>query len=215
VINKIEYSARNLTPDAGLFLLLEHAIKNGVFDLINHNLVLEGMSTNKIKMDHFKTVLYGNFIVIDKIIRLKLLLGDSLINEFNISIKEPETISRFLGIFYYKTTQILREIKFKIFRIDQRKKKHKSIVIDIDSSLVNGEGHQRGSVRMYDPKKAGNNCYGLQFASCDEIKVSLVRYVRSGHTYTANGKSEMIKEILCPTQRRGIGNHLSYGPRQF
>ena len=62
MINKIEFSARNLTSNAGLFLLLEHANKNGIFDLIDHDLVFENASTNKIKMNHIKTMLCGNFI---------------------------------------------------------------------------------------------------------------------------------------------------------
>ena len=52
VINKIEFSARNLTSNAGLFLLLEHADRNGIFDLIENDLVFENESTNKIKMNH-------------------------------------------------------------------------------------------------------------------------------------------------------------------
>jgi len=40
LINKIEFSARNLTSNAGLLLFLEHASKNGIFDLIDHDLVL-------------------------------------------------------------------------------------------------------------------------------------------------------------------------------
>jgi hypothetical protein len=73
VINKIEFSAKNLTSDAGLFLLLEHAKKNRIFDLIDHDLVFYNGSTNKIKMIHIKTMLCGNFIGIDKLVRLKLL----------------------------------------------------------------------------------------------------------------------------------------------
>jgi hypothetical protein len=49
VINKIEFSAKNLTSNAGLFLLLEHANKNGFFDLIENDLIFENSSTNKIK----------------------------------------------------------------------------------------------------------------------------------------------------------------------
>jgi len=49
VINKIEFSAKNLTSNAGLFLLLEHTNKNGVFGLIDHDLVFDNASTNKSK----------------------------------------------------------------------------------------------------------------------------------------------------------------------
>ena len=197
MINKIEFSARNLTSNAGLILLLEHAKKNGIFDLIDNDLVFENRSTNRIKMNHIKNMLCGNLIGIDKLERLKLLQGDPLINEFDISIKEPETVSRFLGNFSYKTTQMLREINFKVFRKLLRKRKLKSITIDIDSSVVNVEGHQEGTAKGYNPKKPGNPCYNIQFAFCDELKAYVTGYVRSGDTYTANGAAGMIQEIMA------------------
>jgi hypothetical protein len=204
VINKIEFSAKNLTSNAGLFLLLEHANKNGIFDLIDHDLVFDNVSTNKIKMNHIKTMLCGNFVGIDKLERLKLLQNDPLINEFAISIKEPETVSRFLGNFSYKTTHMLREVNFKVFGKLLKKKNLKSITVDIDSSVVNVEGHQEGAVKGYNPKKIGNNCYNLQFAFCDEIKAFITGMVRSGDTYTANGAAEMIKEIMAYLNDEGL-----------
>jgi hypothetical protein len=126
-----------------------------------------------------------------------LLQCDPLINEFAISIKKPKTVSRFLGNFSYKTTQILREINFKVFRKLLWKGKLKSITIDFDSSVVNVEGHQEGTTKGYNPKKLGNNCYNLQFAFCDELKAYLTEFVRSGNTYISNGAAEMIKEIVA------------------
>ena len=205
MIHKIEFSVRNLTSNAGLFLLLEHARKNGIFDLINNDLVFENASTNKIKMNHIKTMLCGTLIGIDKLERLKLLQSDPLINEFDISIKEPETVSRFLGNFSYKTTQMLREINFKVFRkLLRRRSKLKSITIDIDSSVVNVEGHQEGTAKGYNPKKLGNPCYNIQFAFCDEIKAYLTGFVRSGNTYTANGAADLIKEIMAHLEEEGL-----------
>jgi hypothetical protein len=204
VINKIEFSAKNLTSNAGLFLLLEHTNKNGIFGLIDHDLVFDNSSTNKIKMNHIKTMLCGNFVGIDKLERLKLLQSDPLIYEFAISVKEPETVSRFLGNFSYKTTHMLREINFKVFKKLLRKKKLKSITIDIDSSVVNVEGHQEGAVKGYNPKKLGNNCYNIQFAFCDELKAYITGLVRSGNTYTSNGAAEMIKEIMSYLKDEGL-----------
>ncbi|MDA4171313.1 IS1380 family transposase, partial [Escherichia coli] len=45
-----------------------------------------------------------------------------------------------------------------------------SITIDIDSSVINVEGHQEGASKGYNPKKLGNRCYNIQFAFCDELK---------------------------------------------
>ena len=168
MINKIDFAARNLTSNAGLFLLFENAKANGIFELIDTDLVFDNESANKIKMNHIKTMLCGHFIGIDKLERLKLLQNDPLINEFAISIKEPETVSRFLGNFSYKTTQMFRDINFKFFKKLLCKSKLTSITIDIDSSVVNEEGHQEGTARGDNPKKLGNICYNIQFAFCDE-----------------------------------------------
>jgi hypothetical protein len=135
MINKINFVAKNLTSNAGIFLLLENAKNNGIFELIDTDLVFDNESTNKIKMNHIKTMLCGHFIGIEKLERLKLLQGDPLINEFDISEKEPETVSRFLGNFSYKTTQMLREINFKVFRKLLFKSKLTSITIDIGTVL--------------------------------------------------------------------------------
>ena len=87
MINKIDFKAKNLTSNAGLFLLLENAKSNGIFDFIENDLVFDNDSTNKIKMNHIKTMLCGHFIGIDKLERLKLLQNDPLVNEFDISVK--------------------------------------------------------------------------------------------------------------------------------
>jgi len=92
---------------------------------------------------------------------------------------------------------MMREINFQVFKKLLRKKKLKSITIDIDSSVVNVEGHQEGTAKGYNPKKPGNLCYNIQFAFCDELKAYITGFVRSGNTYTANGAAEMIKEIAA------------------
>ncbi len=87
MINKIDFKANNLTSNAGIFLLFEHAKNKGIFDIIEKDLDFENAHTNKIKMNHIKTMFCGHFIGIDKSERLKLLQNCTLINEFDISVK--------------------------------------------------------------------------------------------------------------------------------
>lgn len=197
MINKIDFTAENLTSNAGVFLLFEHAENEGVFDLIAQELVFENPSINKIKMNHIKTMLGAHFIGIDRLERLKMLQKDPLIAEFGIRVKEPETVSRFLNRFDFKTTQMLREINLEVFKRLLSKSKLTSITIDIDSSVINVEGHQEGATKGYNPKKKGNRCYNVQFAFCDELKACVTGFMRSGNTYSANGAAEMIKEIVA------------------
>jgi len=51
MVNKIDFKAKNLTSNAGLFLLLENAKSNGIFELIEKDLLFDNESTNKIKME--------------------------------------------------------------------------------------------------------------------------------------------------------------------
>jgi hypothetical protein len=111
---------------------------------------------------------------------IKLLQGDLMVEAFEISVKEPETVSRFLGNFNHKTTQMLRYINFKVFKKLLRKKKLKSITVDIDSSVVNVEGHQEGDVGGYNRKKPRSNCYNIQFAFCEKAKLSLLGWFEAG-----------------------------------
>ena len=204
MIDRIEFTARHLTSNAGLLLLLENTRKNGVFDWIDQELVFETRSTNQIKRNHIQTLLCGNFIGIDKLERLKLLQGDPLVREYSIAVKEPETVSRFLGNFNYKTTQMLREVNFRLFLKLLQIKRLPAITIDIDSSVVNVEGHQEGTTKGYNPKKPGNPCYNLQFAFCDEIKAFLSGYIRRGDTYTSNGAAGLIQEIVAQIQELSV-----------
>lgn len=204
MINKIEFKAKNLTSNAGLFLMLENTINNGIFEMIENDLTFESASVNKIKMNHVKTMLSGHFIGIDKLERLKLLKNDPLVREFDISVKEPETVSRFLSNFSFKTTQMFREINFKVFKKLLSKSGLTSITIDIDSSVINVEGHQEGATKGYNPKKLGNRCYNVQFAFCDELKAYVTGFVRSGNAYTANGAAELIKEIVATLKAQNL-----------
>ncbi|WP_313019763.1 IS1380 family transposase [Acetoanaerobium noterae] len=204
MINKIEFKAKNLTSNAGLFLMLENTKNNGIFEMIENDLTFESASVNKIKMNQVKTMLSGHFIGIDKLERLKLLKNDPLVREFDISVKEPETVSRFLSNFSFKTTQMFREINFKVFKKLLSKSGLTSITIDIDSSVINVEGHQEGATKGYNPKKLGNRCYNVQFAFCDELKAYVTGFVRSGNAYTANGAAELIKEIVATLKAQNL-----------
>lgn len=67
MINKIDLKAKNLTSNVGLFLLLENAKSNGLFEMIENDLVFDSDSVKKIKLNHVKTMLCGHFIGIDKL----------------------------------------------------------------------------------------------------------------------------------------------------
>lgn len=197
MIDKVEFTAKNLTSNAGVLLLLNYTEEQNIFQDLDEILFFENQSTEVIKMNHLKTLMCGGFVGVDKLERFNLLKADPLIKECGIEVREPENISRFLNNFSFKTTQMLRDINFKTFKRLLRKKKLRNIVIDIDSRVVNSEGNQEGAVKGYNPGNKGNNCYNILMAFCDELKAYITGFMRSGNAYTSNGAAEMIKEIIA------------------
>lgn len=81
-----------------------------------------------------------------------------------VVVKSPETFARFLKNFDYLTTHQLRTVSFKVFNHMLFISGLLKITIDIDSGVINVEGHQEVTAKGYNPKKKGNNCYNIQFA---------------------------------------------------
>ena len=200
MIDKIEFTAKNLTSNAGVLLLLNYTEEQKIFQELDEILVFDNKNTEEIKMNHLKSLICGGFVGADKLERFLLLKADPLIKECGIHVREPENISRFLCNFSFKTTQMLRDINFKTFKRLLKKKKLRKVVIDIDSRAVNVEGNQEGAVKGYNPIHKGNNCYNILMAFCDELKAYITGFMRSGNTYTSNGAAEMIKEIIANLQ---------------
>lgn len=198
MINKIEFSANNLTSYAGLYPIINYTEKTGVFQLISDNLHFDNASTEAIKMKHIKTMMALGIIGADKLSRVDLLKNDSIMREgFGVNVTNAENVSRFLCNFSFKTTQMLRDINFLAFKKILKASKLKRITIDIDSTVENVEGNQEGAMKGYNPKKHGNKCYNGLMSFCSELKCFVTGFQRSGNTYTSNGTAEMIKEIIA------------------
>jgi len=56
---------------------------------------------------------------------------------------------------------MFREIHFKVLKKLLPKSGLASITIDIDSSVINVDGHQEGATKGYNPKKFGNRFYNI------------------------------------------------------
>jgi len=156
------------------------------------------MRTEAIKMKHIKTLMALGVIGADKVSRVDLLKNHPIMREgFGVNVTNSENVSRFLYNFSFKTTQMLRNINFLIFKKILKASKSKTITIDIDSTVENVEGNQEGAMKGYNPKKHGNKCYNGLMSFCSELKCFVTGFQRSGNTYTSNGTAEMIKEIIA------------------
>jgi hypothetical protein len=124
MINKVEFTSRNLTPYGGLLPLFNYTEKEGIFQEIFDTVIFDSMHTEKIKMKHLKSIMALNFIGADKLSRMELIKNDPLLNKgIEVYPTTPENVSRFLNNFSFKTTQMLREVNFKAFKNLLKKKR--------------------------------------------------------------------------------------------
>jgi hypothetical protein len=197
MLKKIVFNQKNLTSNAGILPLLNYTKDEGIFQLLDEMLTFENEYTEKIKMNHLKTLIVGGFIGVDKLDRFLQIKNDKLLESCGINVRNPENISRFLKCFDYRTTQELKDINFKAFMRLLKKSKIKKITIDMDSSVINTEGSQEGAQKGYNPEHRGNKCYNDFYAFCYELKATISGYRRPGNTNTSNGAVEFIKEIIA------------------
>ena len=194
---KVRANAKNMTPYSGLYPLIEFALSEAM-TLVNESVILKSKSTNKIKEKHILSCLALEFIGGEKLERIKLLQNDSLLtNVFGLNVTTPENVSRFLKNFDFESTVKMELVNMRLAKKAIKKSKLKHITIDIDSSVKSVDGHQEGAQRGYNPENKGNNCYNIQFAFCEEIRVFVGGFLRPGNTSTCNGADELVKSIVA------------------
>ena len=66
IIDKIEFSAKNLTSNYGVLLLLNCTNEKGMLQALDKNLVFDNKSTEDIKMNHLIKLLCSGFVGTDK-----------------------------------------------------------------------------------------------------------------------------------------------------
>jgi hypothetical protein len=62
MIDKIEFTAKNLTLNAGVLLLLNYTEEQRIFQELDEMLVFDNKSTEAIKMNYLKTLICGGFV---------------------------------------------------------------------------------------------------------------------------------------------------------
>jgi len=78
MIDKIEFTAENLTSNAGVLLLLNYTEEQRIFQELDEILIFDNESTEEIKMNHLKTLICGGLLGADKLDRFLLLKAEQL-----------------------------------------------------------------------------------------------------------------------------------------
>ena len=78
MIDKVEFTAKNLTSNAGVLLIFNYTEEQRIFQELDEMLVFDNESTEAIKMNYLKTLICGGFVGADKLERFLLLKAEQL-----------------------------------------------------------------------------------------------------------------------------------------
>jgi hypothetical protein len=113
------------------------------------------------------------------------------------------TFSRFFGKFDIDRNDSVFPAIMKYWFDQQSLKK---MTVDIDSTVITRYGHQQGVEKGYNPGKKGAVSHHPLLAFCDELKMVLNAWMRSGDSHSSQdaiGFLEELTEIVSP-ERIGL-----------
>lgn len=67
MIDKVEFTAKNLTSNAGVLLLLNYTEEQRIFQELDEKLIFDNKNTEAIKMKYLKTLICGGLVGADKL----------------------------------------------------------------------------------------------------------------------------------------------------
>lgn len=79
------------------------------------------------------------------------------------------------------------------------------ITIDIDSTVITRYGHQEYASKGYNPDKHGRLSHHPLMAFCDELKMVVNAWMRSGDSHSTTDAIEFLKELFTITDRSNVG----------
>lgn len=199
-----EFTAKNLTGNAGLTHLGRFAEKLGIPQMLNHITIERGDTSTYKLADIIMIMVMGVLAGAKHVSHLAILRTDPVLRTLFGWVKFPDdtTVSRILKLFTQRHCNELAVVEDQARRKVWSKKWFGRVTLDIDSSVIGVYGNQEGAEVGYNPKKNGQPSYHPLFCFIAETRECLHNWFRCGSAYSANGAVEFMKECLAQLPKR-------------
>lgn len=200
-----EFTAKNLTGNAGLTLLGRFASKLGLNQMLEQHLTIERGYTATYKVSEtLMLVMMGVLAGAKHISHMALLRTDTVIRTLFGWIKFPDatTISRIFKRFNHRNCNEISNAESQARKKVWSKKWFGRVTLDMDSSVKGVTGHQQGAEVGYNPQKKGQPSYHPLFCFIAESRECFHNWFRPGSSYSANGAVEFMQECLGRLPKR-------------
>jgi len=202
---KTEFTAKNLTGNAGLLNLWKFAEKIGLKSMLEQNITIKRRTNAKYSTaDAVMMLIMGVLSGAKHISHMAILRGDSVIRTLFEWDEFPtdRTFGRLFRLFGHKHCHELSEIEAVARKKVWSKKWFGRITLDMDSTVKGVNGAQEGAAKGYNPKKKGQKSYHPLLCFIAETRECLHNWFRTGSAYSANGAVEFMKECFQRLPKR-------------
>ena len=192
-----EYTAKNLTKNAGLVNLGKFADKIGLPGILGRRLTIKrGVTADHAIADVVMMLMMGVLAGAKHMSHLAILKADMAIRKlFGWELfPDASTFGKLFKRFNMGHCQELSEAEAEARKRAWSKKWFPRITLDMDSTVIGVTGFQEGAEKGFNPKKKGQRSYHPLMCFIAETRECLHNWFRSGSAYTSNGAVEFLKE---------------------
>jgi len=196
----VEFTAKNITGNAGLILFGQFAEKLGIKKILDRRITIKrGANADYTMGDIITMLMMGVLAGVRHMSHLLVLKHDKVINTlFNWNLfPGPSTFGKLFKRFNQKHCQELSEAEAEVRKKIWTRKWFPRITMDMDSTAIGVYGHQEGAEKGYNPQKKGQDSYHPLLCFIAENHECLHNLFRPGSAYTANGVVEFMKKCFA------------------
>jgi hypothetical protein len=202
---KVEFTAKNLTGNAGLVNFGRFIKKLGLPALLsNHIGIVRGANADYQAKDVVIMLILAVLAGAKHMSHVVIIRADSVIRTlFNWEeFPVDSTFGRIFKLFTHCNCNELSEIESIVRRKVWGKKWFGRITFEMDSTVKGVFGSQEGATVGFNPKKKGQKSYHPLLCFIAENRECLHSWFRTGSAYSANGCVEFMKECFEKIPKR-------------
>jgi hypothetical protein len=200
-----EFTAKNITGNAGLLLLGNFAEKIGLQKMLEQQISIKRAPQATYNVTDAITVLmFGVLAGAKHISHMALLRYDEALCALFSWDNFPDdtTFGRIFKLFSQKHCCELSDVESRARSKVWSKKWFGKITLDMDSTVRGVYGSQEGAAKGFNPKKKGQKSYHPLLCFIAENRECFHSWFRTGGAYSANGCVDFMKECFAKLPKR-------------
>jgi hypothetical protein len=204
---KHEFTDRKISPWGGIKYFQQVFVRSGVRDYINsmEGLPQPGSNRGYEPIDLIEGFLTSVILGARRLEHCGMLRTDEVIRQIYGWKKGMGSASTFQRFFHKFDDRLNGDFFWPIMKFVLSRVTIKFMTIDLDSSVITRYGKQQKAEVGYNPKKKGRPSHHPLMAFCEELKMVVNGWMRSGKTQSSTNATEFIKESLQIVGEEKVG----------